>query len=388
MRNRLNRAGLGVFTKIGYVLLSSLVLALSAWTFSTPVFIKLLVAGLSALYALLGLGALIGLIHPAPFHCSESSPFSSKRSQRIIRGALLLVPVPFVVSMLVLHSAKAPGLAGEMLESSGSYIGAKHSYQLMSEIHKLYKSRDVMVTIQDEATLGRICDRLHQFNEADHHYFLAEKLAKKHLHQFVVTGGNKQAEPLPNNSKLIATPRLLRLLTSIPEKTALHEFDYAAAVLKGKNATALKMGRQFIAIDLRPLIRDYRPAPPLDESIMVQIADGIPSDCAGSGMREVPGPQGSFATPVTAVRQTGEGFTAIKLRSLLKKIPRDKAMAEFDFAKDYYPGVQTKNLREHYQKEATPGAYLEPVSVRYLIPSNYVIVPNGSYKRLVDMAEY
>lgn len=170
---------------------------------------------------------------------------------------------------------------------------------------------------------------------------------------------------------VLANGRLLRILQSMPKEQAMKEFDYAGEILGQANETANVIGRSAKIMDMRPLIQDYRTAPPPVPNSKLPKSEG--------------GPVGGEGTAVTGGNTAGTIIDGAELRQLLSKIPKDKAVKKFDFAANHYPDNKLKHVYEKFSADPLPG-YTGFASPRDLVPKGYVILDSPEYSALKKMA--
>lgn len=288
---------LSYLASFSYFLFGSAALAYTNTLFPDGKFkILLFLAGAYALFSAI---AFIHLIRP---HKEIDTPVFSVPVQRMIRAAVLVIPLPFAIlygGVLALSGiACGAGFVGELFESVGQYELAKASYKQRLLFHQALDSKQVVC---DLATLGSICDKQNSYREADEYYQEAERLIPLAIPkvvekvvpyslQYITPPTSFDAfnaadwyeqpwawrdsnvapesdpffHPFKPTMTIMALPRVLRLLNQIPEAKAKEEFAFAGWAFAHRGESSLMLGKHFGRIDLRPIVSDYRDVPQPD----------------------------------------------------------------------------------------------------------------------------
>lgn len=412
MKLKVTSCRLSCLSSFSYFLFGSIGLAY-ANTLTSDGTIRIVLLVLTVSYALLAMVAYWQVVVPPKQ--SDARVFSLP-VQKCIRVAGLAVPFPFAVlygGVLIFSGiACGAGLAGELFESVGQYQIAKACYQQRLQFHQAIDSKQVTC---DLATLGSICDKQHTYEEADQCYQEAERLlpyayqaasptalwppsatSNPESSFVVISAGDLTEQPwawredrrsgdrisFGSGRTCIALPRLLRLLGQVSEQKAESEFSFGRWALEHKDESSLSLGKIFGHLDLRPEITDERSALPVeppasDDSFSFgPHSDNTESDEARGAI----GPQGSEATSVMGINESGYVFDSEELQGMFGKIPRDVALANFTFASKFYPHTRTK--RQLLSCEPLPGTFLKPTMVSQLIPRQVKIVDRETFLKL------
>jgi hypothetical protein len=339
----------------------------------------------AAAYGLLVVGALIFLVKTPKEPLTSPDLRWSLRTQKTVRLAVFAVPLPIVAvfgcSAAAALIGDASGLCGETFERAGQYGAAHFCYQKMEDFHGIAG----IVIPADEAALGGICDKLHRYYDADCHYELAERMLQEqycaqHCPALSSTGLHF------HRTTIIALPRMARLLADVPEEAASREFSFAWQVFEHKGESSLSLGRSHINVDLRLIVRDFRRPPELLPEATQQFApvDAFTEQTTKQQFESSTiGPQSSDASIIHGVNTAGVVLSGEELRQWLAEVPVEIALAEFNFAKDFCPGRQRRHMKEAYSSESPAGAFLQPKSVRDLVPDEIAIIESADYDRLL-----
>lgn len=136
----------------------------------------------------------------------------------------------------VVHSFEGEKSRNNFLERCASrqarYGAASEARNKFAAAYKQYYAYVMLRRITEDdnnygcAVLGRICDRLEDFNSADYYYSIFEKERAKTI------GKNLQ------NQKVVAAARVRRLLQFVPKHKLLEQYPEMAYVLKDENLPA------------------------------------------------------------------------------------------------------------------------------------------------------
>lgn len=136
----------------------------------------------------------------------------------------------------VVHSFEGEKSRNNFLERCASrqarYGAASEARNKFAAAYKQYYAYVMLRRITERdgnygsAVLGRICDRLEDFNSADYYYSIFEKERAKTI------GKNLQ------NQKVVAAARVRRLLQFVPKHKLLEQYPEMAYVLKDENLPA------------------------------------------------------------------------------------------------------------------------------------------------------
>ncbi|MBY0550649.1 MAG: tetratricopeptide repeat protein [Candidatus Obscuribacterales bacterium] len=328
------------------------------------------------------------------FGVSPALP-SKQRWCQVSRVISLLLPTPFLIVALLQGTIWELGVCAvevaalprvdsencdseelacrteaECLERRGSYYEAEKYYRRWIELRQKSHPGECL-----DGVLARILDLQGCHSEADQYYSNFEQHILGNLntekYEKQVTTGSPVISGIETLPAVLADGRLLRILQTIPREAALHEFDYAGEILKCATMPASEIGLRVSILDLRPVVKDFRKctAAPKTEENTDNLPEDIDEDC----------------TIITSIETTGKVLLGQTMRRALSAIGQKKALAEFDFADDFYPTPGARFIRENYSRVPLSG-YKNIVCVRDLIPQRIAIIDDSDFEKLQKMS--